>query len=104
LPAEPSQVGRSGIITMATAGDYAVAALLWLVLSAVIISAWILLFKSCSLTVSRWGVDFCPRPMGQVELSKEQVRSRELAAVLASIKSELVNRAPCEMTEGSAGR
>lgn len=90
---------------MATAGEYAFAALLWFVLSVLIISAWTLLFEACSLTVpARWDVDFCPRPVGQAELLKEQVRNRELAALLATVKSDFVNRAPCEMTEGPAGR
>ena len=58
LAAEPSQVVRSGNIAMATAGEYAFAALLWFVLSALIISAWTLLFEACSLTVpARRGVD-----------------------------------------------
>jgi hypothetical protein len=100
LAAEPSQVVRSGNIAMVTAREYAFAALLWFVLSVLIISAWTLLFEACSLTVpARWGADFCPRPVGQAELLKEQVRNRELTAVLASVKSDFVNRAPCEIPQ-----
>jgi hypothetical protein len=102
LPAEPPQTVRSGNIAMATAGEYAFAALLWFVLSALIIAAWTLLFEACSLTLPPrwglpvgWGADFCPRPVGQAELLKEEMRNRELAAVLAGVKSDLVNRTPC---------
>ena len=100
LPAEPSQVVRRGNIARATAGEYAFAALLWVVLSALIISAWTLLFEACSLTLpGHLGADFCPRPSGQAELMDQQVRNRELAAVLASVKSDFVNRAPCEVPQ-----
>ena len=100
LAAEPSQVVRSGNIAVATAGEYAFAAVLWLVLSALIISAWTLLFEACSLALpAHWGADFCPRPVGQAELLTEQVRNRELTAVLASVKSDFVNRAPCEIPQ-----
>jgi hypothetical protein len=101
LAAEPSQVVRRGNIARATEGEYALAALLWFVLSALIISAWTLLFEACSLTLlpGRPGADFCPRPAGRAELVEQQVRNRELAAVLASVKSDIVNRAPCEIPQ-----
>jgi hypothetical protein len=96
LPAEPLQIVRSGNIATATAGQYALTALLWLVLSALIIAAWTVLFEACALTApARWGADFCPRPVGQAELLKEELRNRELAAVLAGVKSDLVSRTPC---------
>lgn len=100
MPAEPSQIIRSGNIATTTAGEYAFAAVLWFVLYALIISTWTLLFEACSLSVpARWGADFCPRPVGQAELLKEQLRNRELTAVLASVKSDLVNRTPCEIPQ-----
>jgi len=100
LPPELAQVVRGGNIARATAGEYAFAALLWFVLSVLIISAWALLFEACSLTLpAHRGANFCPRPVGQAELMEQQVRNRELAAILASVKSDFVNRAPCEIPQ-----
>ena len=98
MPAEPSQVVRGGNIAMATAGEYAFTALLWFVLSALIISAWTLLFEACWLTVpARLGRGFLSASLWvRLSFLKEQLRNRELAAVLASVKSDFVNRAPCE--------
>lgn len=97
MAAEPSQVVRRGNIARATADEFALAALLWFMLSVLIISAWTLLFEACSLTLlpGRPGGDFCSHPAGRAELVEQQVRNRELAAVLASFKSDFVNRAPC---------
>jgi len=96
LPAEALQIVRGGKIAGATAGEYAVAAVLWFVLAGLIIATWIFLFETCWLTVpARWGANFCPRPVEQAGVFGEELRNRELAAVLAGVKSDLVNRTPC---------
>jgi hypothetical protein len=96
LPAEPSQVVRGGQIARATAGEYGIAAVVWLVFAGLIIAAWVFLLDACWLTVpARWGANFCPRPVDQDGLVAEELRNRELAALLASIKSDLTNRTPC---------
>ncbi len=96
LPAEPSQIFRGGKHATATAGEYRIAAVLWLSLAGLIIAAWIFLFKACWLTVpARWGANFCPRPVEQGGLVTEELRNRELAALLASVKSDVINRPPC---------
>jgi hypothetical protein len=77
-------------------GEYTIAALLWLVLAGVIIAAWICLFEACWLAVpAPWGANFCPRPVEQGGLFTEELRNRELAALLTSVKSDLANRSPC---------
>jgi hypothetical protein len=96
LPAEQSQPVRGDKIVAATASEHAVTAVLWLVLAGLISAAWVVLFEACWLTVpGRWAVNFCPRPLQQRELFAEELRGRELAALLASVKSNLVNRMAC---------
>jgi hypothetical protein len=96
LRAGPSQIADGGEIAFATAGEYAVAAALWSVLAGLIIAVWFLLFDACWLTVPiRWGANFCPRPVEQGPLFAGEVRNRELAALLATVKSDLVSRPPC---------
>jgi hypothetical protein len=100
LRAGPSQIADGGEIAMATAGECAIAAALWSVVAGLIIAVWFLLFDACWLTVPiRWGANFCPRPVEQGALSAEGVRNRELAALLVTVKSDLVNRTPCPMPQ-----
>jgi hypothetical protein len=96
LPAGQSQLVSAGKLAATTASEYVIAALLWLVLAGLISAAWISLFEACGLTVPvRWGANFCPRPAEQRELFAEEWRSRELAGLLASVKSNLTNRTAC---------
>jgi hypothetical protein len=96
LPAEASQIIRGGKIAGATTGEYAIAAGLWFALAGLIIASWIFLFETCWLTLpARWGANFCPRPVEQGGVFAAELRNRELAANLAGIKSDLVNRTPC---------
>jgi hypothetical protein len=98
LPAEPSQIIRGGRIATATAGEYGFAAALWLVFAGLILAAWIVLFDACGLRVpARWVANFCPRPVEQGGLVTEELRNRELAALVASVKSDLTNRTPCRV-------
>jgi hypothetical protein len=96
----PSQIVDGDKIAMATAGEYAIAAALWSVLAGLIIAVWILLFDACWLTVPvGWGANFCPRPIEREALSTEEIRSRELAALLVIVKSDLLNRAACPVPQ-----
>jgi hypothetical protein len=100
LPARPSQILRGGQIATATAGEYGIAAVLWLVLAGLIMATWSFLFDACWLAVpTRWGADFCPRPVEQSGLITEELYNRELAALLASVKSALAERTPCLMPQ-----
>ena len=91
----PSQIVRDAKIATATTGEYAMAAVLWLILAGLIAAAWTLLFEACWVTVPvRWGANFCPR-LEQGGLFTEEQRNRELATRLATVKSDLTNRAPC---------
>jgi hypothetical protein len=100
LRAGPSQIADGGEIAFATAGEYAVATALWLVLSGLIIAVWFLLFDACWLTVpARWGANFCPRPVEQGALFAGEARNRELAALLGAVKSDLVSQTPCPTSQ-----
>jgi hypothetical protein len=96
LPAGQSQLIGAGKLAATTASEYVIAALLWLVLAGLISAVWISMFEACWLTVPvRWGANFCPRSGEQREPFAEELRSRELAALLASVKSNLINRTAC---------
>jgi len=95
LPTGSSQIVRGGKIAAATAGEYAIAAVLWLILAGLIIATWTFLFEACWLTVpARWGANFCPR-VDQAALFTEEARNRALVTLGATIKSDLANRMPC---------
>ena len=64
LPAEPSQIVRGGKIAAATASEYGIAAVLWLVLAGLIIAAWIPCSRPAGLPCRPLGREFLSAPRG----------------------------------------
>ncbi len=100
MPAKPSQIFHGGKIATATAGERGIASVLWLVLAGPIVDAWIFLFEASWLAVpAGGGANFCPRPVAQGGLVTDELRLRELAALLVSVKSDLTTRIPCPTSQ-----
>jgi hypothetical protein len=71
---------------------------LWLLFALFIVASWVLLFRACALNASLpWQElrDFCPRQIDQHQLIREELRNRELKALLFQLQSDLASRSAC---------